>query len=110
MDMTIFLYRWKITPGKEKQFEENWSIITKAIKEQCGSYGSRLHLAGNGDYIGYAQWPDAKTRERCELDSSSSHTRGLMRDAVEYSYQDVQFELKIDLLSFPMTLVTLKSD
>lgn len=55
MSMTIFLYRWKIKPGKEKQFEDNWATVTRAIREQCGSYGSRLHLANNGEYIGYAQ-------------------------------------------------------
>ncbi len=100
MDMMIFFYRWKIKPEKEKQFKENWSVVTKAIKEQCGSFGSRLHLAGNGDYIGYAQWPDAQTRERCELDLSLSHARSLVRDAIEYSYLEEQFEVKIDLLSF----------
>jgi len=47
--MIIFLYRWKIKPDKEKQFEENWTIITKAIREQCGSYGSRLHIDTNGE-------------------------------------------------------------
>ena len=56
MSMTIFLYRWKIKPGKQKQFEDNWSLVTMAIREQCGSYGSRLHLAANGEYLGYAQW------------------------------------------------------
>ncbi|MEK6773511.1 MAG: hypothetical protein AABY64_06205 [Bdellovibrionota bacterium] len=98
--MTVFFYRWKIKPGKEKQFEENWSVVTKAIKEQCGSYGSRLHLAGNGDYIGYAQWPGAQTRKRCELDLSLSQARSLVRGAIEYSYPEEQFEVKIDLLSF----------
>lgn len=43
--MTIFLFRWKIKPGKEKQYEKNWSIVTKAILDECGSYGSRLHIA-----------------------------------------------------------------
>jgi hypothetical protein len=96
--MTIFLYKWKIKPGKEIQFEENWSIVTNAIRQQCGSYGSRLHIGKNGEYLGYAQWPDAKTREMCSLDSSSKQARTLTRDAVEYSYSDEQFEVKIDLL------------
>ncbi len=102
MGITIFFYRWKIKPGYEKQFEENWALVTKAIREQCGSYGSRLHVAENGDYVGYAQWPDVETRERCELDSSLSTARGLMRDAIEYSYPDERFEVKIDLLSLPL--------
>lgn len=101
MSMTIFLYRWKIKPGKEKQFEENWALVTKAIREQCGSYGSRLHIAENGEYVGYAQWPDTKSREACELSPSSAGARVLMREAVELSYPDQQFAVKNDLLIFP---------
>jgi heme-degrading monooxygenase HmoA len=96
--MTIFLYRWKIKPGKQKQFEDNWSAVTKAIRDQCGSYGSRLHLAINDEYFAYAQWPDALTREKCELDESSLEARKLMRDAVEFSYPDECLEVKSDLL------------
>jgi heme-degrading monooxygenase HmoA len=55
MDMMAYLYRWQIKAGKEKQFAENWATVTKAIREQCGSYGSRLHLANNGECVGYAQ-------------------------------------------------------
>lgn len=98
MNMTIFLYRWKIKPDKQKQFEENWSTVTKAISEQCGSYGSRLHLAANGEYVGYAQWPDIATREKCELDESSSEARKLMREAIEISYPDECLQVKSDLL------------
>lgn len=96
--MTIFLYRWKIKPGKQKQFEDNWSAVTNAIREQCGSYGSRLHLAEDGEYVGYAQWPNVETREKCELDESSVVARKLMRDAVEISYPDQRLEVKSDLL------------
>ncbi len=98
MTMTIFLYRWKIKPGKQKQFEENWAVVTKAIRDQCGSYGSRLHLAPNGEYLGYAQWPDILTREKCELDESTFDARKLMREAVEFSYPDECLEIKSDFL------------
>ncbi len=33
--MVIYLYRWKIKSGKEKQFEENWAIVTEAILKEC---------------------------------------------------------------------------
>jgi hypothetical protein len=56
--MTIFLYRWKIKPGKEKQFENNWAVVTKAILDECGSYGSRLNLSENAEFDGNAQWPN----------------------------------------------------
>lgn len=96
--MTIFLYRWKIKPGKQKQFEDNWAVVTKAIRDQCGSYGSRLHLTASGEYVGYAQWPDVATREKCELDESTRAARGLMREAVELSYPDECLVVKSDYL------------
>ena len=96
--MIIFLYRWKIKPGKEKQFEDNWVLVTKAIYNECGSYGSRLHLADNGEYVGYAQWPDSDTRNKCELQSSSVEARKLMREAIETSYPDQILTVKSDLL------------
>ncbi len=96
--MIIYLYRWKIKSGKEKQFEVNWALVTKAILDECGSYGSRLHLAENGEYVGYAQWPDKRTRENCKLKESSLEARRLMRDAVEFSFPDQYLEIKSDLL------------
>lgn len=101
MTMTIFLYRWKIRLGSQRQFEQNWSIVTNAIKCQCGSFGSRLHLATNGDYVGYAQWPDRAAREKCELDKSTLEARKLMREAVEVSYPDECLEVRSDLLISP---------
>lgn len=99
--MTIFLFRWKIKPGKEKQFEKNWSIVTKAILDECGSYGSRLHIAENGEYFGYAQWPDKATREKCEHKDLSLEARRLMREAIENSYPDQCLEVISDFLVLP---------
>jgi hypothetical protein len=94
----IFLYRWKIIKGKESQFEENWTLVTKAIYSECGSYGSRLHLAENGEYVGYAQWPDLITRQQCELSPESLEARKKMRAAIEFSYPEQLLEIKSDLL------------
>lgn len=99
--MMIYLYRWKIKPGKEKQFEANWSTVTKAILDECGSYGSRLHISSEGEYIGYAQWPDKTTREKCELKESSLEARRLMREAIEHSYPEQCLEVKSDFLVLP---------
>ncbi len=96
--MTIFLYRWAIKPGKELQFVKNWELVTKAIKDQCGSYGSRLHLAANGEYIGYAQWPDLESREKCHLNESTLLNRQQMHEAIHFSYPDENLIVKSDLL------------
>ncbi len=96
--MTIFIYRWKVKPGKEKQFEKNWAILTEAYRDQGGSYGSRLHLSSNGEYIGYAQWPDAHTRDNCQLNDSISEARVLLRDAILSTYPEEQLSVKADFL------------
>ncbi len=98
MDLIIFLYRWKIKSGKENQFEKSWAVVTKAMRDLCGSYGSRLHLSESGEYLGYAQWPSIEARNKCELDSRSSLARDLMREAIQFSYQVEQLEVKLDLL------------
>lgn len=98
--MTIFLYRWKVKSGKEIQFEESWSIVTKAMREQCGSYGSRLHVAMNGDYISYAQWPDARTREKCELAPVLLSARASMQEAIEFAYPSDCLVVKEDLIFY----------
>lgn len=97
--MTIFLYKWKIKPGKEIQFENSWSSITKAIYKECGSLGSRLHVDDAGEYLAYAQWPDAETREQCVLKSDLiDEARSLMRDAIAFTYPDQVLKVKSDYL------------
>lgn len=102
MSMTIFLYRWKIKPGKEKQFEDNWALITNAFLKQCGSYGSRLHTSENGEYLAYAQWPSHDAKATCELSPSSTLASILMLEAVEHTYPAQQFTVMNDMLIFPM--------
>lgn len=94
--MIIYLYRWKIKSGFEKQFEDNWSLVTKEILKECGSQGSRLHITEGGDYIAYAQWPDYQSREKCKIQESPA--RQLMKDAIEHSYPEETLEVKSDLL------------
>jgi len=59
--MFIALYRWRIKPGMEKQFEHFWQIGTPLFRDQHGALGSRLHIAEDGSYFAYAQWPDRET-------------------------------------------------
>lgn len=96
--MIVFLYRWKIRPGFETQFAENWAIVTTAIRDQCGSFGSRLHLASNGDHVGYAQWPDLTTKASCKLDTAAVEARARMREAIEISFKEEQLKVLTDLL------------
>jgi heme-degrading monooxygenase HmoA len=42
--MFVALYRWKLKRGKEDQFREAWSQVTRSIREKCGSLGSRVRM------------------------------------------------------------------
>ncbi|HMO79374.1 MAG TPA: hypothetical protein PKD24_01150 [Pyrinomonadaceae bacterium] len=41
--MFIALYRWRLKPGCEKQFEKAWSAITLYYRDNFEWSGSRLH-------------------------------------------------------------------
>jgi hypothetical protein len=100
--LIIYIYRWKVKLGKETQFEDNWAIVTKAIRNQCGSYGSRLHFSENNEYIGYAQWPDIEMREKCALgDPLALEAKKQMQEAVERFYPDQILKIKSDFLIHP---------
>ena len=58
----VVLYRWRLNPGMESDFIEAWSRVTDLLRTR-GSLGSRLHSGSDGLWYGYAQWPDARTRE-----------------------------------------------
>ena len=62
--MFAVIYRWKLIPGREAQFEEGWRAGTAAIAREFGGWGSRLHRGDDGTVFAYAQWPDRATWER----------------------------------------------
>ena len=80
--MVAFLYRWKIKPEKEVQFERAWSYVTEQLRETSGSFGSRLHRGDDGLWYGYAQWPSLEARGQANLKHEQFlEARRLMRDA-----------------------------
>ncbi len=83
--MFAVIYRWRVIAGREAQFEAGWAAGTEAIKQEFGGLGSRLHAAGDGIYIAYAQWPDRETWERATeagMRHSNEEARRLYRDAI----------------------------
>lgn len=100
--MVVYLYRWKIKSGKEQQFQENWAKVTLILREKGGSYGSRLHIADNGEWIGYAQWPSIEARENCDITTPELElARTLMKEAIEERFPDLCLEIKDDFLVHP---------
>ena len=68
--MVCVLIEFVVKPGQEDEFVQAWSDLTRYIREHFDSRGSRLHRAGEGRYIGYAQWPDAETHATAGDDSA----------------------------------------
>jgi hypothetical protein len=83
--MFVVVYWWRSKPGKEEQFREGWRRGTQQIRRIYGSYGSRLHVAPDGRFIGVAEWPDRETWKRA-FDVNMVHddheARHLFADAV----------------------------
>jgi quinol monooxygenase YgiN len=97
--MFIALYRWKLKPEKENQFREAWSQVTLAIRDKCGSLGSRLHRSEDGTWVAYAQWPNKESwQSERPLDDSAVAARQRMRDAVEESLPSLYLTVSDDYL------------
>jgi heme-degrading monooxygenase HmoA len=101
--MIIYLYRWKLKPGKEEQFQKAWSYVTEQLREKSGSLGSRLHLGDDDVWYGYAQWPSAEQRTKNRLtDSEIVEARRLMKDATLEELPDIILNPTNDFLILPI--------
>ena len=83
--MFCVIYRWRVIAGRELQFEEGWAAGTTRIAAEFGGWGSRLHSAGDGLYVAYAQWPDKATWEKAmetRMHHSDEEARQKYRDAI----------------------------
>ncbi len=86
----VVIYRWRLRIGKEEQFQKGWETITRALLQERGALGSRLHQAEDGTWFAYAQWPAKKvwehSRELGPLDPAAS---AAMAEATEESFEPV---------------------
>jgi quinol monooxygenase YgiN len=97
--MVIYLYRWRIKKEKEFQFIKAWSYVTEQLREKSGSLGSRLHLADDGLWYGYAQWPSKELREASSLnDEKFLEARRLMNEATIEMLPDIVLDPVSDFL------------
>jgi len=97
--MVIFLYRWRLKPGKEEQFRKAWSYVTEQLREKGGSLGSRLHVGDDGLWYGYAQWPSIEIRNSSKLTHDEIvQARKLMQDATLEDFPSIVLEPTDDYL------------
>lgn len=83
--MFAVIYRWRVVPGLEAQFEAGWRAGTERIAAEFGGWGSRLHAAGEGVYIAYAQWPDEASWKKAmetRMQHSDDEARRMYREAI----------------------------
>jgi hypothetical protein len=95
----VVLYRWKLNPGAEHGFIAAWSQVTELLRSS-GSLGSRLHRGSDGLWYGYAQWPDAQSRDRAfaagPVDALAS---ARMKAAIAESLPEVVLDVKADYIA-----------
>lgn len=99
--MICVLIEFILKPGREDEFVEAWRDLTRYIRQHFDSRGSRLHRAGDGRYIGYAQWPDEKTHAVAGDDSDEYHNlRQRMNATLETGESRLleKLEVEVDLL------------
>lgn len=84
--MFAVIYRWRVIPGLEAQFEAGWRRGTERIAVEFGGWGSRLHRAEGNVYFAYAQWPDEATWAKAtesRMRHSDDEAREMYRAAIE---------------------------
>ena len=97
-DALVVLYRWRLRKGMEEQFVRAWSEITAHLRDEHGSLGSRLHRGKDGVWYGYAQWPDADTRNIAFAAARDLPARERMRAAIAESLPEILLEPVADYL------------
>ena len=100
--MFVVVYRWRCTPENEPAFREAWSTMTRILREQCGSLGSRLHRADDGTLVAYAQWPSRQQWEAANAAGDAADAaRATMQRCAERGAPPLLLGVLDDLLAPP---------
>jgi heme-degrading monooxygenase HmoA len=105
--MYVAVYAWRVKPGKEEQFREGWRRGTRAITRLYGSFGSRLHRAQDGRFIGYAEWPDEatwRTAFDAKMVYDDPEARAMFTDALEEHSRPGELIANMEVLDDLLTL------
>nr|WP_297784910.1 antibiotic biosynthesis monooxygenase [uncultured Allomuricauda sp.] len=98
--MYAVLYRFDVIPGREKDFEKTWQLVTESFITYAGGLGSRLHKNEAGSFLAYAQWPDKLSWESAKQKLPQTALKDLQRMNTYCEEITVLFnmEVKNDLL------------
>lgn len=97
----VVLYRWRLHPEREDSFIDAWSRVTELLRSHCGSLGSRLHRGSDGLWYGYAQWPDAATKQQAFARPVDPAAGAQMRAAIAETLPEVVLSPIADFLILP---------
>lgn len=61
--MFAVIYKFKLKPSQEKQYQEHWHKIAEFFIKNRGAIGSCLHKGEDNLWIAYSRWPDKATRD-----------------------------------------------
>ena len=96
------IYRWRLMEGMEAQFIEAWSEVSRLLREERGSLGSRLHLGSDGIWYSYAQWPSAAARAKsAALPPVDPGARHRMSESVREELPEIELQSVSDFLVLP---------
>jgi len=95
------VYRWRVEPGRERDFEAAWAGRTWQLRESVdGALGSMLLRAtdGSGQYVGIARWTDANAwAERRGADRLDGGFATVMEEVAELLSTEVFDEMDVSL-------------
>jgi heme-degrading monooxygenase HmoA len=93
--MFVVVYRWQCSIENEAAFVAAWHEMTRIIRVQCGSLGSRLHRADDGTLVAYAQWP---SRQQWESTQATGPDADAARAVMQRCAQRLGPPLLLDVL------------
>lgn len=94
------IYRWRLHPGSEDAFVQAWSRVTRLLRDERGSLGSRLHRGPDNVWYSYTQWPSAAAKaEGLALPSVDPEAWRQMREAIAESLPELILEPVVDHLA-----------
>lgn len=94
------IYRWRLHPGAEDAFVRAWSRVTRLLREERGSLGSRLHRGPDGIWYSYTQWPSAEAKaEGLARPSVDPEAWRQLRESIAESLPELVLEPVADYLT-----------
>jgi quinol monooxygenase YgiN len=97
--MFAVIYRWRVAPDKECEFQEAWERVTRQFVSNAGSLGSRLHRSSDGVWVAYAQWPSRGAWESAQVTSDEGRAAlAILRLAPEERFEPILLDVVTDYL------------